>query len=208
MIVHETTGATTLITSSLLCYQQLLGVGSSFGINSLVDLPIFISNGNNNSGVVWHNFSVAAIDKRASSSWWLIGEVTAPINAINDQSQNWAWNSCVGHLWKSVWDHHLNNNDLRPSLTILILTSNNHAQVFPDTISWFLRFCDILRTYLVAEQELFDGWIQWITLKRCSGVIQRVNPVLTLIKVIPAMASNPESCLMNSSCRRRDNLQL
>ena len=188
MIVHETTGATTLITSSLLCYQQLLGVGSSFGINSLVDLPIFISNGNNNSGVVWHNFSVAAIDKRASSSWWLIGEVTAPINAINDQSQNWAWNSCVGHLWKSVWDHHLNNNDLRPSLTILILTSNNHAQVFPDTISWFLRFCDILRTYLVAEQELFDGWIQWITLKRCSEVIQRENPVLTLIKAIPATA--------------------
>ena len=62
MIVHETTGATTLITSSMLCYQQLLGVGSSFGINSLVDLPIFISNGNNNSGVAWHNFSVAAIE--------------------------------------------------------------------------------------------------------------------------------------------------
>ena len=115
-------------------------------------------------------------------------------------------NSCVGHLWKSGWDHHHNNNDLRPSLTIL--TSNNHAQVFPDTISWFLWFSDILRTYLVAEQELFDGWIQWITLKRCSGVMQRENPVLTLIKAILATASNPESCLMNSSCKGRDNLQL
>ena len=54
--------------------------------------------------------------------------------------------SYFGPLWKSVWDHHHNND-----LSLTILTPNNHAQVFPDTISWFLWFSDILRTYLVAE---------------------------------------------------------
>ena len=46
------------------------------------------------------------------------------------------------------------------------------------------------------------------SLSRCSGVMQGENPVLTLIKAIPAMASNLKSCLMNQWCRGgvRDNL--
>ena len=88
------------------------------------------------------------------------------------------------------------------ALSLTILTSNNHALVFPDTIVWFLwHIWWPDKSFLMVTNTNES-------LSRCSGVMQGENPVLTLIKAIPAMASNLKSCLMNQWCRGgvRDNL--
>ena len=125
---------TTTITLILWVHTLLLwSVESSFEINSPVELPIF-SNGNNNSGVLRHTSpgsgNSAAINKQASSCscWWLIKEVTAPINAINDQSQNWTIS-----FSSSCENHYEMRSSPITTIPLTKLTSNNHAL----NLSWY-----------------------------------------------------------------------